>query len=121
MTELQVHSHLVLTTFALAVPTFISVLWVTAPYGRHLRPGWGPTIPARVGWIVMESPSLLLFAAVYWAGGHARSTVPLILFGLWQFHYINRTFIFPFRVRETGKQMPIAIVAMAILFNCLNS
>ena len=121
MTELQVHNYLVLTMFALAVPTFMALLWMTAPYGRHLRPGWGPTVPVRVGWVVMESPSILLFAAVYWMGDHAQATASLVLFSLWQFHYVNRTFIYPFRMRATGKRMPLSVVAMAVLFNCLNS
>jgi 3-oxo-5-alpha-steroid 4-dehydrogenase 1 len=121
VTELQIHAGLVLTTFALAILAFISLLRVTAPYGRHLRSGWGPTVPARAGWIVMESPAVFLFAAVFWMGTQARAMVPLVLFGLWQFHYLNRTFIFPLRMRENGRRMPIAIVAMAILFNCLNS
>lgn len=121
ITELQIHSSLVLATFALAVVTFALLFWVTAPYGRHLRPGWGPTIPARAGWVVMESPSVLLFSAIFWAGEHAMAMTPLVLFALWQFHYVNRTFIFPFRLRGSAKRMPLSIVAMAIAFNCLNS
>ena len=121
MTELQIHGSLVLATFAMAAVTFALLFRVTAPYGRHLRPGWGPTIPARAGWVVMESPSVLIFAAVYWAGEQSMATTPLVLFALWQFHYINRTFIFPFRLRASTKRMPLSIVTMAIAFNCLNS
>jgi protein-S-isoprenylcysteine O-methyltransferase Ste14 len=121
MTELQVHTWLVLLTFVLAAPTFVILLWVNAPYGRFARSGWGPTMSTRLGWIVMESPAVLVFAAVYLAGDHALSTVSLVFLGMWQFHYIIRTFVFPFRIRETGKQIPLLIVAMAILFNCLNA
>ncbi len=121
MTELQIHKAVVLTLFASAVLTFLVLLRITAPYGRHLRPGWGPTLPARAGWIIMESPSVLLFAAIFLAGNRAQETVPLLLFALWQVHYLNRTFIFPLRLRETGKRMPAVIVAMAIVFNALNS
>ena len=120
MTELQLHNYLVVTIFVAAALTFAALFFVTAPYGRHLRAGWGPTIPARVGWIVMESPTVLLFVAVYSVGDHALSTVPLILLGLWQFHYVYRTFIYPFRIRSSAKRMPISIVGMAILFNCIN-
>ncbi|MFQ6006832.1 MAG: DUF1295 domain-containing protein, partial [Woeseia sp.] len=121
MTELQIHNFLVLTTISLAGATFIALLSVNAPYGRHLRPGWGPTIPARIGWIVMESPAVLLFAAVYAIGAHAMSIAVLALFVLWQFHYPNRGLIFPFRMREAGKRMPVAIAAMAFVFSCLNA
>ena len=45
---------------ALACFTFIMLMFIRAPYGRHLRPGWGPSLPARTGWIIMESPSIIL-------------------------------------------------------------
>ena len=121
MSELQIHSYLVATIFLAAGLTFVALFFVTAPYGRHLRSGWGPTVPARVGWIIMESPTVLLFVFVYAQGDHALSTVPLVLAGLWQFHYVYRTLIYPFRIQPTAKWMPISIVGMAILFNCINA
>ena len=39
---------------------FTLLLFITAPYGRHSRRDWGPTIPNRLGWVVMEFPSLLV-------------------------------------------------------------
>ena len=119
--EPQLHFWLVLLVFALAAQTFILLLWVNAPYGRFSRDGWGPTIPARAAWILFESPAVVVFACVYFAGDHAFALVPLVLLGAWQFHYLIRTFIFPFRMRETGKRIPAVIVVMAILFNVLNA
>lgn len=121
MPETELHRYLVLTTMALAAVTFIALLRVTAPYGRHLRAGWGPTIPARIGWIVMESPAVLLFLAIYSRGDHAAATVPLLFLGIWQIHYVYRTFLYPFRAQATGRRMPLAVVAMAVVFNCLNA
>lgn len=121
MTETQIHSYLVLATIALAGLTFVTLLHTDAPYGRHLRPGWGPTMPARAGWIVMESPAVLLFAGIYFVGDHAFATVSLAFLFLWQFHYVYRCFIFPLRIREAGKRMPVAIAAMGFGFNCLNA
>ncbi len=121
MTEFQLHSYLVVTIFVSAALTFVALFYVTAPYGRHLRTGWGPTIPARVGWIVMESPAVLLFIAVYAQGEYAMSTTPLILLALWQFHYVYRNFIYPFRLRSGSHRMPLSIVGMAIVFNCINA
>ena len=31
----------------------------SAPYGRHVRKGWGPTLPAYIGWFIYETPALL--------------------------------------------------------------
>jgi protein-S-isoprenylcysteine O-methyltransferase Ste14 len=119
--ELQVHFWLVLLTFAFAFQTFVLLLWINAPYGRFTRSGWGPTISTRSAWVLLESPAVVVFAAIYFAGDHAYELVPLVLLGIWQFHYLVRTFIFPFRIRETGKRIPVLIVVLAILFNVLNA
>jgi protein-S-isoprenylcysteine O-methyltransferase Ste14 len=121
ITEPLMHFWLVLLIFALAAQTFILLLWVNAPYGRFSRAGWGPSIPTRVAWVLFESPAVIVFAAVFLAGQHARETAPLVLFAVWQFHYVARAFIFPLRMRETGKRMPVVIVLMAVVFNILNA
>ena len=45
----------------LAVMVFVVLLLKTAPYGRFTQTGWGPMVPSKLGWIVMESPAVLLF------------------------------------------------------------
>jgi protein-S-isoprenylcysteine O-methyltransferase Ste14 len=121
MQELQIHSWLVLLTFVFAAQAFILLLWVNAPYGRFARPGFGPTMSTRSAWIIFESPAVVVFAAVYLAGDFAFTTTPLILLAMWQFHYVIRTFIFPLRIRETGKRIPVLIIGLAVLFNVLNA
>ena len=105
---------------ALAVISFVALCFVVAPYGRHDRSGWGPTVPARVGWIVMEAPASLLFLALYLLGDHRFEAVPLVLLGGWQLHYVQRAFVYPFLMRS-GARMPVSVVAMAIAFNMLNA
>jgi 3-oxo-5-alpha-steroid 4-dehydrogenase 1 len=105
---------------ALAVPTFISLRFITAPYGRYRRAGWGPSLPARVGWLLMECPAALLFAAVYWAGAHRTGLVPLLLFCLWELHYAHRAFLYPLWTRP-GARMPLSMMALAVGFNVLNA
>lgn len=107
--------------FVLAALSLVALLKVAAPYGRFVRPGWGPTIPARLGWVLMESPAAIFFIFVYALGANAATNAPVALLALWQLHYINRTFVYPFRLRGSGKRMPIAIALMAFLFNCLNA
>ena len=51
--------------------SFPALFFVTAPYGRHARKGWGPTMPARWGWVVMEAPSPIGFAVVYFLSDRA--------------------------------------------------
>ena len=36
---------------------FLALLFVPAPYGRHARAGWGPTLPTRLAWVVQELPA----------------------------------------------------------------
>ena len=43
-----------------------------------------------------------------------------MLFGLWQLHYIYRTFIFPLRMRGSGKRKPVLTVLFAVFFNGAN-
>ena len=118
--RLDTYGWLVLLEFLLAVPTLLSLLFIPAPYGRHGRSGWGPSVPARVGWVVMESPAVWFFAWVYFLGPQALQPVPLVLLAMWQLHYLYRAFVFPFLIRAEGRTMPVSVALMAILFNLLN-
>jgi protein-S-isoprenylcysteine O-methyltransferase Ste14 len=69
----------------------------------------------------MELPCVVVFAAFFFAGQHSRSLVPLLLLGFWQLHYLNRTFVFPFRLRVGDRRMPLLIPLLAIGFNVLNA
>jgi 3-oxo-5-alpha-steroid 4-dehydrogenase 1 len=111
---------LIMLEFGLAAVTFVGLLFVVAPYGRHGRAGWGPTVPARIGWLVMESPAPLVFAGVYLAGSHRADLVPLLFLLLWQAHYVQRSFVYPLLMRD-GTRMPVSVMALAIAFNVLNA
>lgn len=121
MTEAELHRYLALGLVGVGAATFVVLMLLTAPYGRHGRQGWGPTLPNRLGWIVMECPAVLGFGAVYLAGAHRFTAAPLVLLALWQYHYVNRTFVFPFRLHTAGKRIPAVVVALGMAFNCLNA
>jgi 3-oxo-5-alpha-steroid 4-dehydrogenase 1 len=104
---------------AVAVATFFLLQFVTAPYGRHVTAGWGAQIANRTGWILMELPSFLIILYFYLTANQSIYAAFLSL--LWLFHYVNRTFIFPFRIRTKGKKMPLAIVFSAVFFNFFNA
>lgn len=103
----------------LALLVFILLMFVKAPYGRHAVKGWGPELPNRLGWILMEMPSFLVILYFFLRGGQSPYASFLSL--LWLLHYGHRTFVFPFRLKTRGKKMPLAIVASAIFFNLVNA
>jgi len=93
-----------------------------APYGRHTRAGFGPRIPARTAWIVMESPAVVVFAATYAAGTHARSLLPLSFAALWLLHYAHRSFVYPIVTYRPGQRpTPLLVVLLGFSFNVVNA
>ena len=122
MAEEQLHGVLVWAVIAAAGLTFLYLLRLTAPYGRHYAgTGWGPHISSRLGWVIMELPAVVIFLAVYLAGKSASHLVPLFFLAMWQVHYLNRTFVFPFRIRASGRKTPLLIVASGLFFNAINA
>ena len=105
---------------ALAVFTFFSLFFVTAPFGRHTSEEWGPTINARLGWIIMELPSPLVLSYFFFRGTTEANIVTWLFWGLWMLHYFNRSVIYPLRQRDHAKQMPVIIMGSAIFFNLVN-
>ena len=53
-------------------------------------------------------------------GPREKDLLSWILVSLWALHYFNRTIIFPFRLRTSGKKMPLTIVFSALFFNGMN-
>ncbi|MFT7162458.1 MAG: 3-oxo-5-alpha-steroid 4-dehydrogenase 1 [Bacteroidia bacterium] len=103
----------------MALATFVLLQFVKAPYGRHIEKGWGKEISNRIGWIIMELPSFLII--LYFAVSSQQSSYALLLSLLWLIHYFNRSVIFPFRIKTSGKKMPLIIALSAILFNTVNA
>jgi 3-oxo-5-alpha-steroid 4-dehydrogenase 1 len=106
-----------------AAIAFITLYFVSAPYGRHVRAGWGPKIDATFAWVIMETPAPLLFF-VYWLGAepaHKFSAAGIAFLVLWQAHYLYRAFVFPFRRHGGQRDMPFSIALMAIFHNVMNA
>ena len=107
----------------IALITFILLLYVRAPYGRYERPGWGFRLPSRVGWMIMESPCIIIMTTFFINNISEYSTlniIPIIFYCIWMLHYLNRTLVWPIRAHLTNKKMPISIVLFAIIFNSIN-
>lgn len=121
MSAERLYLYGLLFLLASAGAAFVSLFFVPAPYGRHARRGFGPELPTRLAWVVQELPAPLLFAVVFLRGEHAGERVPLLLLGLWQLHYLQRTLVFPLLMQTGGKGTPLATVALAFVFNCVNA
>jgi 3-oxo-5-alpha-steroid 4-dehydrogenase 1 len=113
--ELGIYATLIAATFS-----FVLLHWVVAPYGRHMRDGWGPSVRSRFGWVAMELPSPFCFAVAYLAGDHAGEPLPLIFMFLFQAHYLQRTFVFPLLMRGSTKHNAAILIMTAVTFNCIN-
>ena len=111
---------LLLFMFAAALATIAALFFVTAPYGRHARAGWGLRIGDKLAWIVMEAPAPIVFALCFALGPHAGSVPAAIFFVLWQSHYIHRAFFYPFGLRHGSRGMPLAIAGVGFVFNAAN-
>jgi len=104
----------------LAIIVFPFALRIIAPYGRHIRTGWGPMMDNKLGWIIYESPALILVACYFLMGTATKTSPAWIMFSLYMLHYINRAIIYPLRIRTQGKKIPLGIVISAFGFNLVN-
>jgi 3-oxo-5-alpha-steroid 4-dehydrogenase 1 len=121
MNETTLFNRLLIGWLALAGVTFVALLFVTAPYGRHIRRGWGATVDHRLGWMIMEAPSALAFAACFATGTYTNTATAWVFLGLWEAHYIHRAFIYPWSLRSSDKQIPIVVAFFALAFNTTNA
>ena len=108
------------TWIAIAIIIFFVLMRITAPYGRHASEKWGLAINNRMAWSLMEFPVLLMMAILILPFTDQISAPSWVMIGLFAFHYLNRTFIFPFRLHTQGKKMPLLVVAAGIFFNLVN-
>ena len=80
---------------ATALFVFIALYFIKAGYGMFRTASWGYSINNKLAWVLMEAP------------------VFIVMFWLW------RSFVFPFLLKGKSR-MPVAIMAMGIVFNVLN-
>ena len=117
---IETYRLLIYIWIAAGAATFILLLYITAPYGRHSSTKWGPQINNSYGWVLMEFPvmALLMYYVIAYAGNQNAVTYTLV--AAFMVHYIHRSFIFPARIRTKGKKMPVMIVISGIIFNLVN-
>jgi 3-oxo-5-alpha-steroid 4-dehydrogenase 1 len=121
MSELVFFNILLAGWFVLAAVIFVALFFIVAPYGRHTRRNWGPAIGDKLGWVVMEAPAPVLFAAFFVLGIKSISLTAIAFLILWEAHYVHRAFIYPFSRRTGASGMAVAVVSMGFLFNMGNA
>ena len=75
MGERILFGGLLIGWFVLAMITVGALFFVVAPYGRHVRKGWGPTVENRLGWVIMEAPSVLVFGVCFAVGQYRDNRI----------------------------------------------
>lgn len=116
---IELYEFSILLIFLLAVIVFGILFFISAPYGKFRRKGWGPDIKSKWAWMIMEFPSPALILFFFISSG--QKNLPILVFLLlWLTHYIHRTFIYPFRHGGKNKAYPVVLVLMAFFFNILN-
>jgi len=121
MSEQLVFNILIILSFTFAVGIFISLFFISAPYGRHTRQGWGLAVPNWLGWLLMESPSPLLMISLFLIGDAPKTVTTLVFLLMWLAHYTHRAFIYPFERRDDSKRMPVVVMLMGMVFNLGNA
>ena len=114
-----VYTYLLHAMPPLAVIVFAALFFIKAGYGIFRTKAWGISLPNKIGWILMECPVFLVMFYLWMQSENRMDPVLLTFFLLFQLHYFQRTFIFPFLMKGHSK-MPISIVSMGVIFNLIN-
>jgi 3-oxo-5-alpha-steroid 4-dehydrogenase 1 len=105
----------------LAIVIHVVMFFVKAPFGRHTSKNWGPMVNNKLAWVLMEFPSLAIMIFFLTTASESTNTFAWVIFGCWIFHYFNRTFIYPLRIKATQKKMPLFILLNGVIFNLINA
>ena len=116
----DIFTYLLWTQFLISIPIFIALFFLPAPYGKHLKSTWGPTIPSKFAWVIMEFPAVMVMLSIFIVNRAEQGVVSLVFLLIWMSHYVYRTFIYPFRTNNPSKPFPIVIALFGFIFNCLN-
>lgn len=104
----------------IALFVFIALYFITAGYGKFASKKWGPAINNKLGWVLMESPVFIVMCILWIMSERKFNPALIVIFCIFQTHYLQRSFIFPFLLKGKSK-MPLSIIIMGITFNILNA
>ena len=116
----SIYPVLLITEFTLALPIFILLFFIRAPYGKFVKKRWGPSIKAAPAWIVMEFPALIIPLVMFFYSGNTAKPVYLVFIGFWLLHYVQRTFVYPLILNRNSQRFPLIIIFFSLIFNSIN-
>lgn len=110
--------------FVVGIVVFVSLYHIDAGYGKMISDKWGPTMSNKAGWLLMECPVFLVMLYLYLKslhlyGGVTKNAPYWLFFLIFEFHYFQRSFIFPFLLKGKGK-MPFVIMILSVVWNIIN-
>lgn len=103
----------------IAVIVYIALQYFEAGYGYLRTSKWGPSIPNRPAWVLMECPVFIVMVAMMVKHWENTNVVTLTMASLFLIHYFQRSFIFPLLIKGKSR-MPIVIILMGATFNVIN-
>ncbi len=121
MNENNIFNLLLIIVFSLSFFIFAGLFFISAPYGKFFRKGWGMSLKSKTGWVLMELPSLIIMIFLFFTGNKKTSAVSLIFLFIWSIHYFHRSVIYPCRMNSSNKKFPFLILIFALAFNFINS
>ena len=120
----QIYDYILIVMTILGVGVFITLQFVTPAYGMTFNNRWGVSVRSNIGWFIMEAPVFFAMLMLYYLSTILAvkpfNVVTFVIFSLFEFHYFQRSFIFPLLMKGQSK-MPISIIITGALFNTLNA
>ena len=104
----------------MAAVVFVALFFVQAGYGIFRNNQWGIEINNRLAWVLMEVPVFLLMFLFIILTPNEVNLTRIVIFVIFQMHYLQRAFIFPFLMKGKSK-MPLSVMFMGVFFNIANA
>lgn len=121
---LEFFNNLLFIMALVGLVVFIALYFVDAGYGKMRTEKWGPAINNKIGWCLMETPVFIVVLFLYLRsihlyGGVTRNVPYWVFLLIFEAHYFQRSFIFPFMMKGKSK-MPLVIMGLSVLWNLIN-
>lgn len=117
--DINILNKVMIIMAILAVVVFVALQYFKAGYGYLRSKNWGPMINNKVGWVIMELPSLLAMLILFILGKGYTHIAVTVMTSFFLIHYLQRSLIFPFLMKGNTR-MPITVILMGVIFNLVN-